>query len=75
LKGGDSQPDLSAQQSRCGFDSQKTSALQAVMKRRKSIFPVMITTFGCEKNMHYLGLINHQLDLDDWFGSGGQALV
>jgi uncharacterized protein len=37
------------------------------LKRRKSIFPVMITTFGCEKNMHYLGLITHQLDLDCLF--------
>jgi uncharacterized protein len=41
--------------------------LQAQLKRRKSIFPVMITTFGCEKNMHYLGLFTHQLDLDCLF--------
>jgi hypothetical protein len=31
------------------------------------VFPVMITPLGCEKNMHYLGLITHQLDLDCLF--------
>ena len=41
--------------------------LQAQLKRRKSIFPVMITTFGCEKNMHYLSLITNQLDMDCLF--------
>lgn len=41
--------------------------LQAQLKRRKSIFPIMITTFGCEKNMHYLGLITNQLDMDSLF--------
>ena len=41
--------------------------LQGQLKRHKSIFPTMITTFGCEKNMHYLGLITNQLDLDSLF--------
>ena len=41
--------------------------LQGQLKRRKSIFPIMITTFGCEKNMHYLGLITNQLDMDCLF--------
>jgi uncharacterized protein len=41
--------------------------LQGQLKRRKSIFPVMITTFGCEKNMYYLGVITNQLDLDCLF--------
>jgi uncharacterized protein len=41
--------------------------LMEQLKRRKSIFPVMITTFGCEKNMHYLGLFTNQLDLDCLF--------
>ena len=41
--------------------------LQAQLKRRNSIFPVMITTFGCEKNIHYLGLITNQLDVDCLF--------
>jgi uncharacterized protein len=41
--------------------------LQGQLKRRKSIFPVMITTFGCDKNMHYLGLITNQLDMDSLF--------
>jgi uncharacterized protein len=45
----------------------KVFHLQAQLKRRKSIFPVMITTFGCEKNMHYLGLITNQLDMDSLF--------
>ncbi len=45
----------------------KISHLQGLLKRCKSIFPVMITTFGCEKNMHYLGLITHQLDMDALF--------
>jgi uncharacterized protein len=37
------------------------------IKKRKSVFPVMITTFGCEKNMHYLGIITNQVVLDDLF--------
>jgi uncharacterized protein len=41
--------------------------LKEQLKRRKSIFPTMITTFGCEKNMHYLGLITNQLDMDCLF--------
>lgn len=45
----------------------KMSQLQKNLNKRKSIFPVMITTFGCEKNMHYLGLIHHQITLDDLF--------
>jgi uncharacterized protein len=45
----------------------KVSELQAQLKRRKSIFPTMITTFGCEKNMHYLGLITNQLDMSCMF--------
>ncbi len=45
--------------------------LQEQLKRRKSIFPIMITTFGCEKNMHYLGLITNQLDMDCLFVTEG----
>lgn len=45
----------------------KITRLQEQLKRRKSIFPTMITTFGCEKNMHYLGLITNQLDMDCLF--------
>ena len=45
----------------------KMTQLRAQLKKRKSIFPVMITTFGCEKNMHYLGLIHNQVELDDLF--------
>lgn len=41
--------------------------LQGQLKRRKSIFPTMITTFGCEKNMYYLGVITHQVDMDCLF--------
>jgi uncharacterized protein len=47
----------------------KVSQLGAKLKRRKSIFPVMITTFGCEKNMYYLGQIYHEVTLDDLFKS------
>ena len=46
----------------------KIAYLQEQLKKRKSIFPVMITTFGCDKNMHYLGLITNQLDMDCLFG-------
>jgi uncharacterized protein len=45
----------------------KITYLQGQLKKRKSIFPVMITTFGCDKNMHYLGLITNQLDMDCLF--------
>ena len=45
----------------------KMHYLQGQLKRRKSMFPTMITTFGCEKNMHYLGLITNQLDMDSLF--------
>lgn len=45
----------------------KVFFLQEQLKKRKSIFPIMITTFGCDKNMHYLGLITNQLDLDALF--------
>jgi uncharacterized protein len=45
----------------------KVSYLRSQLKRRNSIFPVMLTTFGCEKNTHYLGLIQTQLTLDDLF--------
>jgi hypothetical protein len=45
----------------------KITRLQEQLKRRKSIFPTMITTFGCEKNMHYLGLITNQLEMDCLF--------
>jgi hypothetical protein len=41
--------------------------LKTQIKKRTSVFPVMITTFGCEKNIHYLGLITNQLDLDCLF--------
>ncbi len=45
----------------------KVWAFGAKLKRRKSISPIMITPFGCEKNMYYLGLMNNQLTLDDLF--------
>jgi hypothetical protein len=37
------------------------------VKQRKSVSPVMITPFGCEKNMYFLGLFNYQLDLNCLF--------
>lgn len=41
--------------------------LRNKIERRKSIFPTMITTFGCTKNQYYLGVINNQVVLDDIF--------
>jgi uncharacterized protein len=41
--------------------------LQGKLKRRKAIYPVMITPFGCEKNIQFLGLFNYQLDMDCLF--------
>jgi uncharacterized protein len=46
----------------------KLSKLKDQLKKRKSIFPVMITPFGCEKNAHFLGLVHHQVVLDQLFG-------
>ncbi len=45
----------------------KVFYLQDKLTRRKSIFPTMITTFGCEKNMYYLGLITNQVSLESLF--------
>jgi uncharacterized protein len=45
----------------------RMSQLRQHIKRRKSIFPVLITPFGCSKNAHYLGLITNDLDLDTLF--------
>jgi uncharacterized protein len=45
----------------------KVFYLQDKLTRRKSIFPTMITTFGCEKNMYYLGLITNQVSLEALF--------
>jgi uncharacterized protein len=41
--------------------------LKNKVERKKSVFPTMITTFGCTKNQYYLGLINNQVVLDDLF--------
>jgi uncharacterized protein len=41
--------------------------LQDQLKKRTSIFPTMITTFGCEKNMYYLAEITNQLDMNCLF--------
>lgn len=41
--------------------------LKSLIKPRQSVFPTMITTFGCEKNMHFLGVITHQVDLNALF--------
>jgi hypothetical protein len=46
---------------------QKTTYLREILKKRTSIYPVMLTTFGCEKNMHYLGLVFNEVVLDDLF--------
>jgi uncharacterized protein len=41
--------------------------LKEKVEKRKSVFPTMITTFGCAKNQYYLGVINNQVVLDDIF--------
>ena len=55
--------------SKTEFDNirKKIFYLQDKLNRRKSIFPTMITTFGCEKNMYYLGLITNQVSLEALF--------
>jgi hypothetical protein len=45
----------------------KVFHLQKLLKKNQSVFPTMITTFGCEKNMHFLSQITHQLDLNALF--------
>lgn len=45
----------------------KVFHLQKLLKKTQSVFPTMITTFGCEKNMHFLSQITHQLDLNALF--------
>ncbi|MCR6719130.1 MAG: AAA family ATPase [Chitinophagaceae bacterium] len=34
---------------------------------RKTIFPTMVTTYGCRKNEHYLGRIQAEIVMDDLF--------
>lgn len=45
----------------------KISTLKSMMKKSKTVFPTMITTYGCNKNQYYLGLITHEVILDDLF--------
>lgn len=45
----------------------KMTQLQSLLKKNQSVFPTMITTFGCEKNAHFLGLVTHQVDLGALF--------
>lgn len=37
------------------------------LKSRKTIFPTMITTYGCTKNSNYLGLITNEVVMSDLF--------
>jgi uncharacterized protein len=46
---------------------QKTWNLQNQLKKRQMIFPTMLTTFGCTRNQHYLGIITNEVKLDDLF--------
>jgi uncharacterized protein len=46
---------------------QKIFYLQKKLRRHTYIYPTMITPFGCEKNMYYLGIITHQLRMDCLF--------
>ena len=36
-------------------------------KTRKAVFITMLSVFGVQKNMHYLGIVTNQLRLDDLF--------
>jgi uncharacterized protein len=45
----------------------KITGLRAHLKRRRSIFPVMITPFGCKRNIHYVGLVTNDLDMKTLF--------
>lgn len=46
---------------------QKMGSLRSKIKEKQSIFPTLITTFGAERNMHYLGLIQNEVNLDALF--------
>jgi hypothetical protein len=46
---------------------EKMSDLRKKIKARQSVFPVLISPFGGEKNMHYLGYIQNEVKLDDLF--------
>jgi hypothetical protein len=46
---------------------QKAFFLRTKIKEKQSIFPVLISPFGAEKNMYYLGLIQNEIKLDDLF--------
>ncbi len=46
---------------------EKMSDLRPKIKTRQSIFPVLISPFGGERNMHYLGTIQNEVKLDDLF--------
>jgi uncharacterized protein len=41
--------------------------LQQQLKKHYGIFPTMLTTFGCTRNQHYLGLVTNEVTLNDLF--------
>jgi uncharacterized protein len=45
----------------------KMSSLRSKIKSKQSIYPTLITTYGAERNMHYLGLVQNDVILDDLF--------
>ncbi len=45
----------------------KAFALESQLPVRKLIFPTMITTYGCHRNMHYLGVITNEVTLEGLF--------
>lgn len=46
---------------------EKMADLQTKIKARQSIFPILVTPFGGEKNMHYIGNIQKEVTLNDLF--------
>jgi uncharacterized protein len=45
----------------------KLRVFKTESKTKKSLFLTMITTFGTQKNSHFLGLVQNTLTLDDLF--------
>lgn len=46
----------------------KVFALERQLPVRKIIFPTLITTYGCTRNMYYLGIITNEVTLEGLFG-------
>lgn len=45
----------------------KTQTFRTVTGTRKTLFPTLISTYGCKKNEYYLGRIQAEVNMDDLF--------